>query len=819
MVQKRKGAVLTDRTLSSPPLEPTQRGFVPGYVAPPTQANKTSARPSLKQLLSQLEQLRGPDAFEARALIRRMEKSDRRAFLEAAIADAGGTPLAAFDAAAPILRSKGQRRTEHARKARSPDHVAHAVVRKALDDMDLSGRGAPAAQKIRDWALALLADHRRLAAHRDRQLSPAGLCRVAGVVGLDGGAPSLQNARAAAHMLAAQLPGVFGGGLYLRRYLRFAKGLAAQQSVTPRTVADAWASAQNASSVESAAVQNGAAGREGIGAGIAELSRIRVPGPLTSEGHSGTRTRACSEFLLEPGPRRDDEAPAQAGPAEAAAVDEGHRAAMPPGEKDGSAIGTPGAPAALAGEEAGRAPASSAGARRAQPPGGHAARVLTDSVWRAEAQTAASACGLSPCVYESVLAFIRWGGELGRNARDLARLVLDVELERHGVVWSGRDLRVLAGDVTRLVRFMLSAGLLLRTGGSLCMPVLATPRLLGLEGLDARPSARLASSKMLDCLERWGVPRAMAAELSHDEASQLQKKLSSAVSEHRRCPRLVKWGQSLVWDRRPCWTFSVRHRKFSTIAKIEALGLTWMEYEAACLAGHGRIPRKPLPVGWGWSDVPVANALEAAVDAARCGPGMLALFREVGWSQGGAPIDEPRSATAPSHIELSEADLCALGADFGPGRRGAQATRTTLAAPVSVVSCHGEFTTCSERARGRYHSEHTADALGPFTVAGATGTDRCFRPRTALVAGETSPPNAADWREWIERVHAALREVGRRDTAADAIDLDEAALLFADLDDLAANEHPDAADLDFPGWAHIDADDDMADFEARRTGT
>lgn len=721
---------------------------MPGYVAPPTQANKTSAAPpSLKQLLGQLEGLLGPDAYEARALKSRMMKGDRRAFLERAIIDAGGKPPSTYDAAAPILASKGQRRTERARKASSPDRVAYAAVRKALDDMELSGRGADAAKTIRAWTLTLLADHRRLAAHRDRQLSPAGLCRAAGVVGLDGGAPSLQTARAAAHMLAAQLPGVFGGGLYLRRYLRLARGLAAQQSVTPRTVADAWASAQNASSVESAAVQNGAAGRDGIGAETAELSRICVPGPLTSEGHSGTRTRACSEFLLEPGHRRDDEAPAQAGPAAAAAVDEGPRAAMPQGEKDGAAIGTPGAPAALAGEEVGRAPASSAGARRAQPPGGHAARVLTDSVWRSEAQAVASTCGLSLQVSESVLALIRKSSELGRNARDLARLVLDAELERHGVVWSARDLRVLAGDVTRLVRSMLSAGLLLRTCGVLHMPALATPRLLGLEGLDPRPSARLASSKMLDCLERWGVPRAMAAELSHDEAVQLQKKIAFTVSERRRCPRLVERGESLVWDRRPRWTFSMRNRRFSTIAKIDALGPTWTEYEAACLAGS------------------VPAALAAAIDAARCGPGMLALFREVGWSQGGAPIDEP-GPVAPSLIELSESDLRALGADFGPRLQG---TRP--------------------------------------------------RARTELIAGEASPPNTADWREWIERVHAALREVGRRDTAADAIDLDEAALLFADLDDHAANEHPDAADLDFPGWAHIDADEDMADFEARRTGT
>ncbi len=774
---------------------------MPGYVTPQQQSGKTSTRPrssrtppSIKQLEGVLEGLRGPDVYEARALCAAVftgpdADDDRRAFLERAIIDAGGTPPSTYDAAAPILRSKGQRRTELARKARSPDRVAHAVVRAALDDMELSGRGAPAAQKIRDWARATLGDRKRLAAHRDRKLSPAALCRAAGLDGSE--TPSLH---AAARMLARQLPGVFEGGLFLRRYLRLASGLAAQQSVTPGTVADAWNYAQNASSVESARAPGDTVGRRALDGEPAQLSRIRVPGPLTSRRESGTRTRAGFVFHWEPESSLLEGMPAQAGPA-------GADPEPPPAEHHPleeqqlleavSTIGTLGAPAALAGEVAGRAPASSAGARRAQPPGGHAARVLTDSVWRSEALKVASACGLSLQVSESVLALIHKGGELGRNARNLARLVLDAELQRHGVVWSVRDLRVLAGDVTRLVRAMLPAGLLLRAGGVLRMPALATTRLLGLEGLDPRPSARLASSKMLDCLERWGVPREMAAELSHDEAVQLQKKIAFAVSERRRCPRLVKRGESLVWSHKPGWTFSMRNRKFSTIAKIDALGSTWTEYESACLAGHGRIPRKPVPMGWGWSDVPVANTLEAAIEAARCGPGLLAQFREVGWSQG-VMADEVHA----SSVRSREAAIAALD---------------VLAKNEKVVPLDGSVD------RGIELSEADLRALRADFGTRLYGTRP--RPRIELIAGEASPPNAADWQEWIERVHAAMRQVGRRDTAADAIDLDEAALLFADLDDLAANEHPDAADLDFPGWAHIDADDDMADFEARRTGT
>lgn len=749
---------------------------MPGYVAPPTQANKTSAPPSHKQLLGVLEGLLGPDAYEARALKSRMMKGDRRAFLERAIIDAGGKPPSTYDAAAPILASKGKRRTERARKASSPDRVAHAVVLKALDEMELSGRGADAAQTIRAWTLALLADHRRLAANRDRPLTPAGLCRVAGVVGLDGGAPSLQTARAAAHMLAAQLPGVFGGGLYLRRYLRFARGLSAQQSVTPGTVADAWNYAQNVSSVESEAVQNGAVGREGIGAGMAQLSRIRVPGPLTSRRESGTRTRACSEFFLYPSHRRDDEAPAQAGPA-------GADPEPPPAEHHPleeqqpleavSMIGTPGGRAGLAGDTAGLAPARAAGPSRPQPPGGHAARVLTASAWmhRNPGLVGVLAGNLSGMVLGHGTPAVLAEKLIESQAQVLAQLGQGFRVTRARV-------RVVAADLIRALR----CGDLTRSAdGAVAVPSFVTHQALALFEIKTRPTAKAISPAMAKHLASLGVD---PSGLSQRDA----RVLSMVLHGRRRSGRLSYWQLVAIAEAGGYGLLDL-----SQWAVVEA---RQEDFEDIMRAAWRAVPGADLAD----ADAPVAEPQAAGVAINL--PGRRYVLRPFAAKPGA----EQRPEIQALHARLDEA----RAAGFATIRQRLPALRQALV----------------QKATLKWYAKVLGllDRRGQGDVSALTDEQKAEAPKA----------KAVDNRERFVAL-AAISGVGRIDAlrryeelirgapdpcSLQATDLDEAALLFADLDELAANEHPDAADLDFPGWAHIDADDDMTDFEAfRRTGT
>jgi len=808
---------------------------VPGYVAPPTQANKTSARPSLKQLLGQLEHLRGPDAFEARALIRRMAtKLERRAFLEAAIADVGGTPLPAYDAVAPILPSKGQRRTERARKASSPDRVAHAVVLKALDEMELSGRGADAAKTIRAWTLTLLADHRRLAAHRDRKLSPAGLCRAAGAVGLDGGAPSLQTARAAAHMLAAQLPGVFGGGLYLRRYLRLAKGLAAQQPVTPRTVADAWNYAQNASSVESEVVQNGAVGREGIGAVTAQLSRIRVPGPLTPEADSGTRvTRGCYVFHWEPERSLLEGKPAQAGPAAAAAVDEGPRAAMPPGEKDGSTIGTPGAPAALAGEEAGRAPASSAGARRAQPPGGHAARVLTASAWMHRnpglmGVLAGSPSGMvlghgTPAALAEKL--------LENQAQVLAQLGQGFRVTRARV-------RVVAADLIRALR----CGDLTRSAdGAVAVPSFVTHQALAMFDIKTRPTAKAISPAMAKHLASLGVdPSGLSQRDARVLSMVLYGRRRSGRLSYRQLVAIAEAGGYGPLDLSQWAVFEARQEHFGDIMRT-----AWRSVPGADLAD---------------SDAPVAEPQAAGF--AISPPGRRYVLRPFAAEpDNGKPQQHPEILAMHARLDEARAAGFATIRQRLPALRLALVQTATLKWYAEVLGVEVTELTDEQKAeapdakaidsRERFlalaampHSSKAEASVVDTTrdilcslIGSDLGSMMCAAPQQAVpTPAVCAAPHlqVQPTERYVDGLLAGCTGVGRIDAlrryeelirgasgpcSLQACDLDEAVLLFGDLDDLAANEHPDAADLDFPAWAHIDNDEDMADFETRRTGT
>lgn len=633
------------RRLSATPDCTTSEDPVPKESVPPLRA---SNNPSLNQLYQRLAELRGKGAaYEARAL--RWPRREKRTFLERAIDDAGGEVP---DGAGPRFkfdRSRARERASHARRE-GCERAAHSIVLAALREIKGTGRGAATLEHVRDWVIKFMGDADRLAAHRDRKCSPVELCRIAGVEGNGGRAVVTdQAARAGVRQLAGALPGIFEGGFFLRRYLRFAKSQVLNRKSTPATVAAAWASCpRKGSRVESAKAGDGAfaAGVAGRSARV-ESSEDRTAGPsislLTSAGACSTRARPCSEIQLEPGqPRADKLSPVAPG-----------RKARPEGRKGGS---PPGASAALAGETAERAPASSAGAGEAQPPGGSALRATTVSAWISKYPSVAEILGVGGRLL-SILEPSPRAGTYGEDSPALALMIGHGgprALAEQLLAQRERQLAQLGGAASIVtptrastagtLRRMLQAGDLVRgAGGMVFVPAFVRNEALDVLGVATLPSGSVPTAKRRAQLRRDGVD---SRGLSGSEA----KALADALRARRKLGLLSFRQLSAVADAGgyPLCELSgwVVHR--ATQDDFAAIMRAAWRQGAESAAGHRVAADDDVP---SFVELPSAAAIEvpvARVYRLRPSPEGPVLDMRAAWNAGlgemGKALDRARAA-------------------------------------------------------------------------------------------------------------------------------------------------------------------------------
>lgn len=281
------------------------------------------------------------------------------------------------------------------------------------------------------------------------------------------------------------------------------------------------------------------------------------------------------------------------------------------GRKGGS---PPGASAALAGETAGLALASSAGARKAQPSGGQEPAhepLLGLSAWMRPAPVlGAMLCKLARDSQDPTLPARVSGLVLGfGTAREVALQVmqrqttLDAEASEDGIVGSvsRASLRLVGADVAR----MLSTGSLIRgEDGAVRVPIIATNPVLALLDLRVEPDGARPSPAMLACLTRWfpGDEDAVVA-LGKGEAQRLQEVVrwrsrarvivpvvrTMLCMVERHDPSTGEVSADL-WSRHKDGEAEIRPALAWAPDLIAAMGPRWAEFKALCQCG-------PLEVG------------------------------------------------------------------------------------------------------------------------------------------------------------------------------------------------------------------------------
>ena len=782
------------------PLQPThcfdQQVTVPTDSIPPLRA---SNNPSLNQLYQRLADLREESAaYEARALTSGWSRCERRAWLERAIVDAGGEVP---DGAGARFKFDRSRARERARKARrkQPERAAYAVVLAALREIKGTGRGATTLEHVRDWVIEFMGDADRLAAHRDRKCSPAELCRMAGVEGNGGRAEvTAQAARAGVRQLAAALPGIFEGGFFLRRYLRFAKSQVLDRKSTPATVAAAWASSR----VEFAKARDGAfaAGRSDRGA-REESSEDRTAGAsislLTSGGACSTRTPPCSEIQLEPGqPRADKLSPVAPG-----------RKARPEGRKGGS---PPSASAALAGETAGRAPASSAGAGEAQPPGGSALRATTVSAWISKYPSVAELLGVGGRLL-SILEPSPRAGTYGESSPAMALVIGHGgprALAEQLLAQRERQLAQLGGAASLVaptrastagtLRRMLQAGDLVRgAGGMVFVPAFVRNEALDVLGVATPPGGSLPTAKRKaqlhrDGVDNWGLSGREAKVL----ADVLHARRKLGLLSFKQLSAVAAAGGYPLCDLSGWVVHRATQEDFAAVMRAARQG-------AEPDAGPGVVADVVPSI----VELPSAAALEgpvARIYRLRPSPDGPVLEMRAAWNAGCAEMGRvlDRAHLAGFATIREQMDATAVGAAVGAAPTACKHAADDCcmqAYPFDMVrdigaACGlgtGVETGCSAPAWGDSTSEYTN---GIFSVCGLRepcGCRLCVAERWALWR-----PEAADLTD--------------EQPGPDAADLDEAAALWDDADAVILDpEHGEApAFLDDPTRAGAPAVND-----------
>lgn len=422
----------------------------------------------------------------------------------------------------------------------------------------MSGRGARTARAFLRFLAGLLGTPALRDA--DRTADASTLLRWAGVRGLDGESEVCERtARETFRMLARELPGIVvvgkrGVSLRLRRYTRFAEGLAQVASIDPEIVAAAWKNAQSAAEQAQSAD-----------------SAERTVSPPSVHAHAGRLEHQGPQNSPHPASTENSPAGCALGCASPA-----------PAEGAGTCP-------AVSPARASDAPLFPAGSTPCQPRGSRARpvdRVVpTCSRWSFQAPPEArdliaqSLQGLRPG--RSVI-----GPVAARHPfLELARLLLEPEaLARahasdDGVVESSRvRIRAVAGELRRLAR----AGRIERDGGEWVVR-LAANAVLEFEEIETGIESRPASARMRRDLERRGVPREWTGELGADVARRLQFRLGFEVAPFV-CPRLdvspagYRWRRAKVQPRRADPRFALR-------SKIRAAGGAWSSFERSCRAG------------------------------------------------------------------------------------------------------------------------------------------------------------------------------------------------------------------------------------------
>ena len=281
---------------------------------------------------------------------------------------------------------------------------------------------------------------------------------------------------------------------------------------------------------------------------------------------------------------------------------------IPQGQQGDDYRGDQGASAALAGEEAGHDPTSSAGAEEAQP----RPEAVPDRA------PACKAAGLTRSVWERFPAVVRehliesWPVFEARGPLDAARRLLEARALREAHASDDGVLRVISKAEVRLeaaaLRMALRAGLLVRRGELWGVaPHLATGARLAfavnpvLALLDVRvaPDGERPSLVMQKCLLRWGVPRAWVLTLGRGEALALQRRLMSRRNDRVLtklapawgCPRFTRetdgaWEHELR-EGRPVKRKVYVKAKLSLETMLQLMGpRRWHAFEVVCRAGE-----------------------------------------------------------------------------------------------------------------------------------------------------------------------------------------------------------------------------------------
>jgi len=565
---------------------------------------------------------------------------------------------------------------------------------------------------------------------------PAAVFAALGVHGKGGRSavctPTLNAARA---ILAAELPFFESGhgrvACRLDEFLLLAEDLAKTCSITPSGLTAAWVKRQQAASrAESASRPNckisgaDASRNKGRSDGRKSEHQVHHPATLLAEHHP-----------LDGAAKGSDDA----------------RLTTILGEQDESTIGTPGAPAALAGEEAGRAPASSAGARRAQPLGKHVARVLTASAWmhRNPGLVGVLAGNLSGMVLGHGTPAALAEKLLENQAQVLAQLGQGFRVTRARV-------RVVAADIIRALR----CGDLTRSAdGVVAVLSFVTHQALALFDIKTRPTAKAISPAMAKHLASLGVdPSGLSQRDARVLSMVLHGRRRSSQLSYKQLVAIARAGGYGLLDLSQWVVFEAGQEHFEDIMRA-----AWRATPGAELA-----------------DTPVAEPQVAGGFAIRQPGRRYALRPFAAEPDSGKPQQHPEIQAMHARLDGARAAGFVTIRQRLPALRLALVQKETLKWYAKVLGVSA-LTDEQKAEAPDAKAAHNRERFVALAAISGVGRIDALRRYEGLIRGASDP------------------------CALQACELDEAALLFADLDDLAANEHPAAAGLGAPEWLAIDS--------------